>query len=116
MLGIGIVLRSIGAAFGIAGAAVLGRNRTIFLRPREGSELIERGVYRLVRHPLYTSVVLLSFGWALFWASGAALVVAVGLALFLVAKARNEERMLLEAFPAYAAYKRRVKSMIPWLF
>lgn len=109
-------LSLIGAVFGIAGAWVLGGNRTIFPRPNPDSRLVTRGVYGLVRHPLYTSVLSLSLGWALWWGSGAAVAAAVALGVFLDRKARREERWLREQFEGYDAYARRVRRFVPGLY
>ena len=109
----GAVLFVAGGFFGIAGVAVLGRNRTPFPQPREGSELVQRGIYARVRHPLYTSVMLASLGWALMWQSAAAFGVALALIPFFHAKARREERWLREQFPSYVEYERRVPRFIP---
>ncbi len=105
-----------GAAFGISGAAVLGRFRTIFPRPLAGSRLVRRGPYAIVRHPLYTSLVLLSLAWALGWRSVPGLATSLVMAAFLDAKARHEERQLRHAFPDYGDYARRVKRLIPWVY
>jgi protein-S-isoprenylcysteine O-methyltransferase Ste14 len=69
-----------------------------------------------VRHPLYASVILLAATWALFWESSPALAVGGVLAVFLDLKARREERWLREKFAEYAAYQRRVKRLIPWVY
>lgn len=106
----------LGAFFGSAGAWVLGRNRTIFPRPHPRSHLVQEGVYGWVRHPLYTSVILLAVSWSLFWGSWASLAVAVGLAVFLHFKSIREETWLTERFPEYAAYRKRVRRFVPWLY
>lgn len=105
----------LGGWFGIAGVLVLGRNRTPYPQPREGSELVQRGIYARVRHPLYTSVMLVSVGWALMWQSGPSLVASVALVPFFHAKARREERWLCEKFPGYAKYSKRTPRFIPRL-
>jgi protein-S-isoprenylcysteine O-methyltransferase Ste14 len=110
---IGSVLFLLGGGVGIAGVWVLGRNRTPFPRPREGSEFIQRGIYARVRHPLYTSVMLASLGWALIWQSWPSLVGALALIPFFLAKARHEERWLQAAFPSYATYASQVPGFIP---
>ncbi len=112
---VGVGLFFTGGVVGIAGVWALGRNRTPFPRPREGSALIQRGIYARVRHPLYLSVMLVSLGWALIWQSGPSFVVALALIPFFCAKARHEERWLHQQFPAYAEYERRVPRFIPWL-
>jgi protein-S-isoprenylcysteine O-methyltransferase Ste14 len=111
----GVVLFVAGGGFGIAGVAVLGRNRTPYPQPRNGSELVQHGIYARVRHPLYTSVMLASLGWALIWQSGPAFLVALALIPFFHAKARREERWLREKFPGYADYEKRVPRFLPRL-
>jgi protein-S-isoprenylcysteine O-methyltransferase Ste14 len=77
--------------------------------------LVQRGIYARVRHPLYTSVMLASLGWALIWQSGSSLLAALALVPFFHAKARREERWLCETFPDYADYASRVPRFIPRL-
>ena len=109
----GAVLFVVGGYFGIAGVTVLGRNRTPYPQPREDSELVQRGIYARVRHPLYTSVMLASLGWALIWQSAAAFGAALVLVPFFHSKARREEHWLREKFPGYVDYARRVPRFIP---
>lgn len=91
-------------------------NRTIFPKPKQGSRLIQAGIYRWVRHPLYTSLMLLSAGWGLLWCSSLALLTTGVLALFLNAKAVREEGWLREQFTDYADYERRVRRFIPGIY
>ena len=77
---------------------------------------MRHGIYSVMRHPLYTSVMLASLGWALLWQSGPALVAALLLAPFFDAKARREERWLAERFPDYGDYQRRVARFLPWIY
>jgi protein-S-isoprenylcysteine O-methyltransferase Ste14 len=115
VIAIGGLLFIIGGYFGIAGVRVLGKNRTPFPQPREHSELIAHGIYSRVRHPLYTSVILASLGWALIWQSAASLAAALVMIPFFHAKARREERWLSEKFAGYADYARRVPRFVPAL-
>jgi protein-S-isoprenylcysteine O-methyltransferase Ste14 len=114
--GTAAVLLGIGAGVGISGARLLGANRTPFPKPLENARLIQHGIYAVVRHPLYLSLIALSFGWALLWRSGGAAVLAVVQALLLNAKAAREERWLRERFSEYAAYATRVKRLLPWIY
>jgi protein-S-isoprenylcysteine O-methyltransferase Ste14 len=109
----GVALFFAGGVVGIAGVWVLGRNRTPFPEPREGSEFIQHGIYAHVRHPLYTSVMLASLGWAFIWQSWPSFVAALALIPFFQAKARCEEQWLREMFPGYADYERRVPRFLP---
>jgi len=82
----------------------------------EQSQLVQHGIYAVIRHPLYTSVISVSLGWALVWQSWPAILVAAALIPFFHAKAHHEERWLREKFPEYADYERRVRRFIPWLY
>lgn len=113
MLVSGVLLLTVGGYFGIAGVVGLGKNLTPFPQPREDAVLVQHGIYARVRHPLYTSVMLMTPGWALFCQSIVAFGVALTLIPFLYAKAKREEFSLCNTFPGYADYMRRVPRFIP---
>ena len=69
-----------------------------------------------MRHPLYTSVVLVCVGWALTWGSLVALLLALVMLPFFYAKANVEEGWLRQKFPEYNAYERRVRRFVPGVF
>ncbi len=110
------VLFGLGAVAGVAGTLVLGKNRTPFPKPRKDSSLVQTGIYAFVRHPLYSSLIALSFGWACLWGSGVGVAIAIVQALLLDAKARREELWLRTQFPEYAAYAARVRRLIPRIY
>jgi protein-S-isoprenylcysteine O-methyltransferase Ste14 len=113
---VAILLIVSGSAFGIAGALTMGRVRTIYPEPAEHARLICHGIYALVRHPIYTSLILLSFGWSLAWNSVAGFLIAVVMTLFLMAKLSSEERRLGKRFSDYDAYMKKTKRLIPWIY
>ena len=115
LLGGGLLLAT-GALTGVMGVASLGRNLTPFPKPNADAQFVQHGIYRLIRHPLYTSVFCASAGWSLVWQSWPALAVSLLLALFFDAKARHEERWLRQQFPDYACYEQRVRRFIPWIY
>lgn len=94
----------------------LGKNLTPLPYPKEDGELIETGVYGLVRHSLYSGLILGSLGYALWHFSLTHLVGAIALFLVLNAKANREEIWLIERYPQYSAYRQRVKKLIPGVF
>ena len=110
----GVVLLLIGAGVALAGALALGSNLTPFPKPGEQAQLVRHGIYAVIRHPLYCSVIAASMGWALVWQSWSALLVATSHIPFFLAKAHREERWLREKFPEYADYERQVRGFIPW--
>jgi protein-S-isoprenylcysteine O-methyltransferase Ste14 len=113
---VGAALVGLGITVAVLGLVGLRENLTATPRPVEGGRLIEHGIYRIVRHPIYTGIIVAAVGWGLLTASPAALVVAVGLGAFLDVKARREEAWLLAAYPAYAEYRRRVRKLLPFVY
>ena len=111
----GALFLLVGAGCGLAGAISLGRNLSPLPKPSSRTRLVQTGIYRFMRHPLYTAVFCGSMGWALVWRSWPALLAAWALAPVLAAKARREERWLRQQFPEYAAYEQRVRRFIPWI-
>ena len=112
----GVALMLVGASVALAGAMSLGRNLTPFPKPSEQAQFVRHGIYAIIRHPLYTSVIAVAIGWALVWQSWPALLAAATLIPFFSAKASREERWLREKFPEYAEYEMRVRRFIPWLY
>lgn len=112
----GVALIAAGGLLLLLGSLGLRENLTPFPRPRAAGHLVESGVYGLVRHPIYTGVVSGAVGWALVTASPAALGAAGLLLAFFDLKARREEAWLLAAYPGYAAYRRRVRKLVPFVY
>lgn len=83
--------------------------------PHAGAELCQRGIYRWVRHPMYTGTL----GGFACVAAGAGTLLAwglwLGLAAVLWAKLRREERLWLARSAGYADYMRRTKRLIPFV-
>lgn len=113
---IGLLLLISGAAFACAGTLNLGRNLTPFICPREGGVLLESGAFRLIRHPIYSGLLQLSLGWALWLEGWLTLACALLLFLLLDAKAAREEQLLARTFPGYDAYARKVRRLIPFIY
>ena len=113
---IGAALYLCGAIIGFLAVRDLGRNRSPHPQPLATSSLVQSGVYALMRHPLYTSLILLTVGWSIGWNSVPALAIAATLALFLDQKARVEERYLGNRYPEYGDYSARVKRFLPWIY
>jgi protein-S-isoprenylcysteine O-methyltransferase Ste14 len=100
----------------LLGLFSLGTNLTPFPRPREDNRLVETGVYGLVRHPIYSGLVLGSLGWACLLASSLTLGYALILFLFFDIKSRQEEKWLAGKHAHYRAYQNRVRKLIPFIY
>jgi protein-S-isoprenylcysteine O-methyltransferase Ste14 len=97
----------------VYGAGSLGRNLTPGVEPLVDGQLVTSGAYTHVRHPIYAGVVLLLTGYTLVWSNWTlALLVGAVARFYFDAKARAEERWLLERFPAYQSYMRHVRRRV----
>lgn len=107
---------AIGAVMAGGGFAALGRKLSPLPRPAADGRLITTGMFGVVRHPMYSGLVLAAAGWAIAHANLPQLVMAAAIGVFLDLKATHEEALLAARFPNYADYQRQVRKMIPWVY
>jgi protein-S-isoprenylcysteine O-methyltransferase Ste14 len=114
VIGIGAIV----VGGGVAGRGIwdLRSGLSPFPRPIAGAPLVEFVAYRLIRHPIYSGLVLGAIGWGLVTGSILAIGAAGLLFLLLAAKSRREEVWLLALHPQYGAYQQRTKRLIPWIY
>ena len=106
----------IGLIFTVWARRTLGRNWSGTVTLKENHELVRRGPYALVRHPIYTGLLTMLAGSTIFAGYlGCFLGFAiVGFSLWV--KLRHEEALMLQEFPAdYPAYAKRVRRLIPFV-
>jgi len=113
---LGTTLVAIGLLFSAAARMQLGGNWSGTVTLKHDHTLTRGGPYRVVRHPIYTGMLLAVLGTAVAVGEWRGL---VALALVLTAflrKVRVEERFMLEAFGGeYARYRREVPALLPWI-
>ena len=114
---LGVIVCLAGFFFTLWARRTLAGNWSSDVTFKHGHELVRNGPYRYVRHPIYTGLLTMclatamAFGCIRFW---------LALPLWLLGftlKIRQEERLMLEHFPAeYPAYKKDVKALVPFVF
>jgi len=116
MVWLGLALTAAGLAFAVWARLWIGNNWSGTVTIKEQHELIQGGPYALVRHPIYTGLLLAFLGTAVAYGE------IRGLAGFLLAvlgfslKLRTEESFMIQQFgDAYLDYKRRVKALVPFV-
>ena len=114
--GVGLALFFAGLAFAVWARVYLGHSWGMPMSQKADSELVTSGPYRLVRHPIYSGIILGMIGTAVvvsyYW-----LAFAVLFGGYFVYSATREERYMTERFPdAYPQYKRSTKMLIPFIF
>ena len=114
--GAGVAVFTLGLALAMLGRWQLGDNWADIesARKLEGQRVVDHGIYRWIRHPIYVGDLLLLIGFEL--ALDCWLVLAaVALVPFVLRQAIREERMLVDSLAGYADYCRRSKRFVPFV-
>ncbi len=113
--GIGLILFALGLGFAIWARVNIGRNWGAPMTQSDQPELVTSGPYRLVRHPIYSGILVAGVGTAV--ALSWRWVFAVGLAgIYFLYSATVEERYLTEQFPdTYPLYQCSTKMLVPFI-
>jgi protein-S-isoprenylcysteine O-methyltransferase Ste14 len=114
--GLGLVLFALGLGFAIWARIHIGRNWGTPMTQKDEPELVASGPYHLVRHPIYSGILVAGVGTAvaLSWMWLIAVVLA---GIYFGYSAIVEERYLTEQFPdTYPTYKRSTKMLVPFVF
>lgn len=106
---VGWTIFGLGVVIGIAAMLQLGRQLVPQPSPIRDGTLIDTGLYAVVRHPIYTAVLLLISGSVVRVLSVAGLLVIVASAVFFDRKVAYEERLLAATYPDYDDYRSRVR-------
>jgi protein-S-isoprenylcysteine O-methyltransferase Ste14 len=107
------VLLVCGTAWGVWSLRFLGRNVSVLAQARN---VVDKGPYRWVRHPLYAGEIVSTLGIAIAvnsLAGGAIWLVFCGLQVY---RALREEQVLLHALPGYRSYRSRTAALLPGVF
>ncbi|MEI6875674.1 MAG: DUF4395 family protein, partial [Spirochaetota bacterium] len=111
----GLLIFVLGTVVNIAARFQLGLGWSDRIVVYEGQRLVSAGLYRLVRHPLYASLVLMLLGVGLIYVNTLVLALTTLVLLpLLVHRARREEETLLGELPDYADYRTRVPMFLPF--
>lgn len=113
---LGYAVFIVGSSIAILAAFHLGKNLTPLPKPKDNAELVQTGLYRWVRHPIYFGVIVLALGWGLIQQTLLVWIYVLVLMVFFDIKSRKEEQWLCERFPEYPEYQGRVRKLVPWIY
>jgi protein-S-isoprenylcysteine O-methyltransferase Ste14 len=113
--GIGLVLFALGLGFAIWARVHIGRNWGTPMTQKDEPELVTSGPYELVRHPIYSGILLAGVGTAValswLWLTAAVLA-----GIYFLYSATVEERYMTEQFPdTYPVYRSSTKMLVPFI-
>ncbi len=98
--------------------ADLGKNWSVTLQIRDEHRLVDSGIYRKIRHPMYTAIFLYALAQSFLlanWIAGPACFVAF--TVMYAMRIRPEEKMMLDKFgEQYSQYMARTKRLVPGLY
>ena len=106
---IGILIIIIAFIIMLVAIRDLGRNLSPLPRPKNNSNLVTKGIYRFTRHPMYYSLIFVSFGVFIIKLSIYYLFLSTSLVLIIKFKISLEEQYLNNKFKNYFIYKNKVK-------
>jgi protein-S-isoprenylcysteine O-methyltransferase Ste14 len=113
----GLALCILGLSLAIWSRNTLGRNWSSLVVLKQGHELVDRGPYRFVRHPIYSAILLMGVGTAVAFGRLGCWIGILPLFWGFWLKLRQEEALMTRQFPAeYPAYMKRVKALVPFVF
>ena len=113
---IGLSISIIGAIIACTSRYLLGNNWSLSVQRKEQHQLIQNGIYKIVRHPIYTGLLLLFIGNAIIVGDYRAIIAVLIVFISLCLKLKKEEKLLAEVFGTeYTEYKNQTKALIPYL-
>ena len=112
---VGLVVSILGASIVIIAILQLNENLSPFPTPKVNGQLITHGLYKYVRHPIYSGIIITMIGFSLFTTSLSRLIITLVTYVFFYIKADYEEKLLANKFPEYPSYKKRTGKIWPIL-
>ncbi|MBK9985333.1 MAG: isoprenylcysteine carboxylmethyltransferase family protein [Saprospiraceae bacterium] len=119
---INTVIRYISLILAIFGVLIMGlailqlnKNLTPFPTPKEDGTLIQNGVYKFIRHPIYTGIILIAIGFGLFHQSLWEIFIGIVLWVLFYFKSSYEEKLLSKHFLNYTAYTKTTGRFFPFV-
>jgi protein-S-isoprenylcysteine O-methyltransferase Ste14 len=109
------IIALIGFTLIIISLVLLNKNITPFPTPKQNGKFIKTGVYKIIRHPIYTGLILTTFFYALYSHSLVKIVIAIILFILFYFKSKYEEILLCDKFPEYNNYIKKTYRFFPFI-
>ena len=112
-----LILQFLAFAIAVWGIIAMGITKvSVFPTPAENAQLAVKGPYRVIRHPMYTGIVLMAGAMLAGYYTHLRLVVFLILCANQIIKLLWEEKMMIEKIPAYKEYMARTWRLLPFVF
>lgn len=114
---LGVGLYAAGALIVLAALKTLGKQYSGYVTLQDDHQLVQRGIYGVIRHPIYLRALLVSVGLPLVFRSWLVVPLMALVSVFVAWRIRQEEKLLAEHFGAeFESYRRRTWRLIPYLY
>jgi len=113
---VGLSISIVGLLVAILAILQLNKNLSPFPTPKDHSVLLQNGLFKLVRHPIYTGLIFLFFGYSIYQDSKYKLIITLLLLILFHFKTQYEEQQLQIKFPEYKTYKTKTGKFFPKWF
>lgn len=110
---IAVILLIVGAIIILVGLSQLRKQLSPFPSPVENAKLIVTGIFKYIRHPIYSGILMTFVGLSLIADSGYKLLITFFLWLVFYGKSLYEEKKLIHVFPEYQNYKNSAGRFLP---
>jgi protein-S-isoprenylcysteine O-methyltransferase Ste14 len=112
----GLVISVTGLLILLLALLQLNSNLSPFPTPKSSAELIQTGLYKFIRHPIYTGIILLLFGYGIYRSSLFKILIALLLFILFYFKSSYEEKLLQTRYSNYSEFKKTRGRFFPKIF
>ncbi len=114
---LGLLLDLIGVVFAIWARLTIGRNWSNIMTIKEGHELVQSGPYALVRHPIYSGMLLAMLGTVMTLGYAISYLGFVFAFIAMALRTKSEDKLMAMRFPeSHAAYRQQTNRLIPFVW
>lgn len=108
-----LILAIFGVVIVLLAILQLNKNLSPFPSPKSGSQLIKTGLYKFIRHPIYTGIILTFLGFSIYSESIYRLIITAILYFLFLLKSGYEEKLLQKKFSEYEEYRSKTGRFFP---
>jgi len=109
----GLLLIVLGVLLGIISLLQLNKNLSPFPTPKSNSTLITHGIYKHIRHPIYSGITFFLFGFGLYSGSTFKILISLLLLILFYFKSKYEEKLLSNKYSNYKTYRKTTGRFLP---
>ncbi|MCM8567986.1 isoprenylcysteine carboxylmethyltransferase family protein [Gramella jeungdoensis] len=110
---VALILSIFGVLIFMVAILQLNKNLSPFPSPRKNSQLVKNGLYKYVRHPIYSGILIALTGFAIYTSSGYRVMLTIVLYILFDIKSNYEEKLLTKRYKDYKEYRRKTGRFFP---